>query len=109
MIEELLKIGLWLDASRHIEEVQRIGRFVQGKIRPLKVRIKTVEARSEILKRSRSLKDNDTFKKIYIAPDMTRKQQEVDKDLRTHVKKFRDEGQVNVQIISGKVLKKRVE
>jgi len=68
-----------LYASRHIEEVQRIGHFVQGKSRPLKVKIKTVEASSEILKRARILKDNDTFKKIYIAPDMTRGQQEVDK------------------------------
>jgi len=49
MIEEVLKIGLRLDASRHIEEVQHIGCFVQGKIRPLKVRIKTVEVRLRYL------------------------------------------------------------
>jgi len=56
MIEEVLKIALRLDASRDIEEVQRIGCFVQGMFRPLKVRIKAVEARSEILMRARSLK-----------------------------------------------------
>jgi PHD-finger len=105
MIEEVLKTGLRLDASRHIEEVYRIGKYVAGKTRPLRVRIRTFEARNEILKRARDLKDCTEFKRIYIAPDLTRKQQEFDKDLRDHVKKFRDEGHQNVKIKSGKVVK----
>ena len=32
LVEEILKEGLKIDASRHIEEVQRIGRYVAGKI-----------------------------------------------------------------------------
>jgi len=87
-VEELLRKGLRLDATRHIEEVQRIGRFVAGRIRPLRVRIKTNEARNEILKKARDLKDCEDFKRVYIAPDLSRKQQECDKDLREHVKKF---------------------
>ena len=105
LVEEILKSGLRLDASRHIEEVQRIGRYTRGKIRSLRVRIKTFEARNEILRRARELKESEEFKKVFIAPDLTRKQQATDKDLREHVKKFRDEGQDGVKIKSGKVVK----
>ena len=42
---------------------------------------------------------------MYIAPDLTKRQQEMDKDLRDHVKKFRSEGQENVKIRNGKVIK----
>jgi hypothetical protein len=105
MIEELLRVGLRLDATRHIEEVQRIGRYQEGKIRPLRVKIKTFEARNEILKRARDLKGLEQFKKVFIAPDLTRKQQEVDKELRDKVKQFREEGHSNVKIKQGKVIK----
>lgn len=105
LVEEILKVGLRIDASRHIEEVQRIGRYDSGKIRPIRVRIRTFEARNEILKRAHNLKDCNEFKKVYIAPDLTRKQQLLDKDLRMNVKKFREEGHLNVKIKGGKVVK----
>jgi len=38
------------------------------------------------------LKDCEDFKRVYIAPDLTRKQQECDKDLREHVKSFERKG-----------------
>ena len=105
LVEEILKGGLKIDASRHIEEVQRIGRYVAGKVRPIRVRIRTFEARNKILKRAHNLKDSNEHKRVYIAPDLTRKQQLVDKDLRANVKKFREEGHENVRIKSGKVIK----
>jgi hypothetical protein len=105
MVEEVLKAGLRLDASRHLEEVQRIGRYVEGKTRPLRVRVKTIEAKNEILKRARDLRDTEQYKQVYIAPDLTRKQQTVDKDLRDKLKQFRAEGHENVKIKQGKVVK----
>ena len=69
------------------------------------MRVRKFEARNEILKQARNLKDNDDFSKVYIAPDLTRKQQLLDKDLRTNRKKFKDEGQhENVRIEAGKVI-----
>ena len=106
MIEEILKDGLKLDASRHIEEVQHIGRYTPGKIRPIRERVRTYEAKNEVLQRARNLKESTKFKKVYIAPDLTRKQPQLDKDLRINVKKFRDEGgHENVRIKGGKVVK----
>src|SRR6476661_6640740 len=98
MVEEILKTGLKLDATRHIEAVQRIGKYEAGKTRPVRIRIKTWEARNEILKRARILKDCAKFSKVYIAPDLTRK-------LRTQVKKFKEEDKIeSVRIKSGKVV-----
>jgi len=78
---------------------------VEGKCRPLRVRIKTFEARNEVLKRARDLIESEEFKNIFIAPDLTRKQQQVDKDLREKVKKFRSEGHSGVRIRQGKIIK----
>ena len=105
LVEEILKSGLRLDASRHIEQVERIGRFQEGKTRPLRVKVKTLEAKNEVLRRARDLKGTDEFKNVFIAPDLTRKQQLVDKDLREKVKQFRSEGHNNVKIKQGKVVK----
>ena len=72
----------------------------------MRVRVRTFEARNEILKHARNLKDYSEFRKIYIAPDLTRKQQLVDKDLRVNLKKFREDGShENVRIKGGKVVK----
>ncbi len=105
MIEEILKVGLKLDSKRHIEDVCRIGKFVEGKLRPIKVKVKSLESKTEILKRAKQLKEINSFKKVFISPDLTRKQQKVDKDLRDQVKKFKGEGHDNVRIKSGKVVK----
>ena len=71
----------------------------------MRIRIKTWEARNEILKRARILKDCAKFSKVYIAPDLTRKHQLLNKDLRTQVKKFKEEDKIeNVRIKSGKVV-----
>src|SRR6266568_5023925 len=104
MLEEILRVGMKLDASRHIEAVSRIGKFVERKLRPIKVKVKSLESKSEILKRAKQLKENNSFKKVFISPDLTRKQQIVDKDLRDQVKKFREDGHDNVRIKSGKVI-----
>lgn len=51
-VEEILKVGLHLDASRHMEKIQRIGKHSEGKTRLLRVKIRTFDARNEILKRA---------------------------------------------------------
>lgn len=113
MIEEILRVGLKMDPSRHISEVSRIGRYDEekikdGKIRPIRVKVATVESKAEILKRAKELK-NSGFKNVYIAPDLTRKQQLVDKELREKLKQFRDEANEDekrsFRIKSGKIIK----
>ena len=49
-VEEVIKKGLQVDATRHIEEVSRIGKFSTDKCRPLRVVLKSHEAKVEIMK-----------------------------------------------------------
>lgn len=107
MLEEIFSSGLKMDIKRHIEDgtVSRIGKFTEGKTRPLRVKITSFASRSEILKRSMNLKDCKEFDRVFISHDLTRKQQQVDKDLRDRAKKFKEDGEVGVKIKSGKVVK----
>ena len=67
--------------------------------------LKTLEGRSEILKRAKNLKV-ESFKQVYISPDLTRWQQEVDKDLRQKLTSFREGSEPNARIRGGKIVKK---
>ncbi len=64
-----------------------------------------MESRKEILARAKSLKETESFKKIFITPDLTRKQQELDKNLRLQLRKIRDEGETLAKIKYGKIMK----
>ena len=89
-IDEILRKGLKFDSSRHVEEVWRVGRFSSDNFRPIRVKLVGIESKKEILQRAKSL-SSGKFNRVYIAPDLTKKQQEHDKDLREHVKLFREE------------------
>ena len=84
-LDEILRKGLKFDSSRHAEEASRAGRFPSDKIIPIRVKLVGIESKKEILLSS------GKFNKVFIAPDLIKKQQEHDKDLREHVKLFREE------------------
>lgn len=115
LIDEIIGTALKMDPSRHIESVSRIGKRVvnvadaDGKIkfRPIRVKVTSIDSKIEIFKRAVNLKDG-AFKGVYITPDLTRKQQKVDKDLRDRVLKFRDDGHKDVKIKAGKIIKNDV-
>ena len=102
---EIIGEGLHMDFDRHIETLMRIGRLVEGKPRPLRVVVKTLDGRKEILARAKNLKDNDKFKRMFISPDLTRKQQEADRDLRNNLKRIREEGETEAKIKFGRIVK----
>ena len=105
-LTDLFEDGLKLVFDRHVDKVVRLGRVAnEEKPRPIKVILKRVDCRKEILIRAKSLKESDRFKKVFITPDLTRKQQEVDKELRKQLRKFKDDGEVGAKIQHGKVVK----
>ena len=61
--------------------------------------------RLKILRRGKNLKD-ESFKRVYISPDLTRRQKEVDKDLRQKPKSFREGSEPNARIRGRKIVKK---
>ena len=46
---------------------------------------------------------------MYISPDLTRRQQEVDKDLRQKLKSFREGSEPNARIRGRKIVKKKTQ
>jgi myosin heavy subunit len=104
-VKEIMDQGLKFNADIHVVKVFRIGKPRTDRPRLLKVELKTVEGKMEILRRAKNLRNCEGFQKVFIVPDLTRKQQEVDKELRDQVKKFRSEGVQQVMIKKGKVIK----
>lgn len=92
IIADLLRVGIHIDGSKHIEEVARIGRLAHNKARSMRLRIKSILGKQDILRRAKELKDSLSYRKVYITLDLTRKQQEIDKQHRPKVKEFRDVG-----------------
>ena len=66
-----------------------------------------IESKKEILQRAKSLRSGK-FNRIFIASDLTKKQKEHDKNLREHVKLFREENkyqEIKIKIKGEKVVK----
>ena len=83
----------------------RLGRKESDKKRPVRVEISDAAARRTIMKKAINLKKEPKYEKIYVSPDLTRKQQEMDKALRDKVKELRAQGVEGVKINKGCVVK----
>ena len=106
LVNEILR-SISIDPVRHVDGVSRVRHAATDKVRPTRIKVKTLEGRSEILKRAKNLK-HGSFKRVYISPDLTRRQQEVDKDLRQKLKSFREGSEPNAKIRGGKIVKKKL-
>lgn len=104
-VAAILCNGLHMDFDRHVSSMMRIGKLDVNKPRPLRIVIKSLDGKKEILSRAKDLKNVDTFKRMFISPDLTRRQQKVDKELRTELKKFREQGEGSAKIKYGKIVK----
>jgi len=63
-----------------------------------------------ILLKAKDLKSVENYKRMFISPDLTRKQQKVDKQLRAMLKRFRAKGESTANKIKyGKIVKTSVE
>ena len=87
------------------ENLGRIGKKADGKYRAVRVRIEEAHVKRQIMGKAKSLKENETYAKTYITPDLTRKQQKEDKTLRDRVKDLRKDGVKGVKIERGEVVR----
>jgi hypothetical protein len=86
------------------ENKGRVGK--EGdKCRPVRVTIEETTCRRGIMKKAMKLKEEREYEKIFISPDLTRKQQEEDKKLRDKVKELRGQGMTGLKINRGCVVK----
>lgn len=104
-VTQILSLGLHLDFTRYVESMMRIGRVQTERPRPLRLKLKSQNARKEILARAKNLKESEDYKRMFITPDLTRKQQEADKELRMKLKEIREGGEPEAKIKFGKIVK----
>ena len=57
----------------------RIGKLDESKPRPLRLVVISLDGKKKILSRAKDLKNVENFKRMFISPDLTRRQQKVDK------------------------------
>ena len=59
------------------------------------------------MKKAKTLKEDRKFEKIFVSPDLTRKQQEEDKTLRDKLKEFRNQGMLGIKISKGCIVREQ--
>lgn len=87
-----------------IDKCTRIGKKLPGKQRLTKVTLRDKSLRGNILRSSKSLKDSDEFKNVYIDPDQTRLQRMEQRDLRKELKERREKGEQDIFIRGDKIV-----
>ena len=99
-------MGTIVDADVHLKVHGRIGKKPDGdKKRPVKIEVRETTVRRTILQKAANLKKEQKYERIYVSPDLTKKQQEEDKTLRDKVKEFRSQGMEGVKINKGCVVR----
>lgn len=72
--------------DQEVEEVIRLGRFQEGRARPLKVRLRSQMSVEEIMARSGKLADNPEYKDVWVKRDMNSEERERERTLRNEAK-----------------------
>ena len=95
----------------NIMQVVRLGRRVENKTRPMLVKLGDEQQKWKVVGSSKFLKNdpNIIYKKVRIAPDMTRKEREENWNLREELRRRRDAGEQGWYIKRGKLLRGRHE
>ena len=85
----------------------RLGKKTSNnKARPLLVSVTEASTKYNILKKASQLRHSSSHSKVYISPDMTRKEREAAKELRTELKRRLAAGEKDLTIRQGKIVQK---
>lgn len=99
--------GLLPGVAVEYKVVGRIGLKGQ-KPRPVRILVEDPGHRRRLLSKARGLRELESFKRIFIVPDLTRMQQEEDKKLRDELRAARQPG-FRARIHKGEVIKEVIE
>ena len=92
--------------SSHSLQVQRLGKPREDRPRPLRVSGFTVSQKLQVVRSSRSLRNIDDYKNIFINSDLTPRQQREARALRAELKQRREKGENDLVIYNGKITSK---
>ena len=83
------KVFNHLDTSPSITATARLGTKREGRHRPVKISLQQREDLVSLLKKARLLHQADTFKQVYLSPDLTREEREDNARLYQTLKQLR--------------------
>ena len=99
-----------LDVKFNPISIQRVGKRVDGKPRTIKVVTQSVDDRNAVLKRSRQLRQNSSFKQVYLDSDKCFLDRREDARLRKQLRQWKQQNPTaTVKIFRGKLLVDDVE
>ena len=85
--------------------VIRIGKRQPDKPRLLLITLQHEEMKRDVLKCAKDLRGSKDWGKIYFYPDLTPKERQAGKELRDELKRRRDQGETNIIIRGGRIVK----
>ena len=83
----------------------RAGKMMADKPRLLIVTLENEEVKSELLRMAPQLRHLTTWKRIYVTPDLSKKEREEGKKLREELVRRRQDGEENIMIKRGRIMK----
>ena len=90
-----------------VVEAVHLGVKVSDKLRPLKVQFRNLSHRRLILIKAKKLHDSVSalMKNVYINPDLSVKERQVQRNLRKKLMRRKQNGEFNLKIHRGKIVK----
>lgn len=83
---------------------RRLGKQLNNKPRLLLITLENEAPRWEILRAARKLKDSTKYGSVFINPDLSRKERDDNRQLRTELKRRRSLGERNLRIYRGEII-----
>ena len=87
-----------------IVKVTDLGRLNPEKPRPLLVNLSDSSSRKYLLQNARMLRGNSECNRVYISPDLSPKERELNKKLHTELKRHKQAGETNLIFKKGKIV-----
>ena len=100
MFDEELNLPL-----TEVKAVVRLGKKIPGKHRLTKVTLDSVKAKRDVLANAKKLHDSESWKRVFITPDLSPKERQKNKDLREDLQRRMEEGEENLVIRRGQIVK----
>jgi len=88
------------------ESTIRLGKKAANQTRPIRITMKSVEDRSAVLTKLKEMRVNkeESLKSIFITPDLSRKERERQKLLRSNLRERRGKGEKDLVIRRGRII-----
>ena len=86
--------------------IHRLGKPRDDRSRPLRVSGFTVGQKLQVVRSSRSLRNSDSYKNVFVNSDLTPRQQREARALRAEMKQRRENGENDLVIFNGKITSK---